>query len=87
VSQIVGLYYDSVGRNSVLRLDVPPNTHGLLADPDVAEMGQYGTALRALYQTNLAEAQPASADSVFRSLPRPERSSRVAEGAERRAAT
>jgi alpha-L-fucosidase len=69
VSQIVGFYYNTVGRNSLLRLNVPPNTQGLLADPDVAEMGQYGDALRAIYQTNLAKAQPASADSVFRSLP------------------
>ena len=69
LSQLVGLYYDSVGRNSVLRLNVPPNSQGVLADPDVAELGQYGTALRVMYQTNFAEAQPASADSVFRSLP------------------
>jgi alpha-L-fucosidase len=32
-------------------------------------MGQFAAALRAIYQMNLAEAQPASADSVFRSLP------------------
>jgi alpha-L-fucosidase len=69
LTQLVGLYYDSVGRNSVLRLNVPPNTQGLLADPDVAEVGEYGAALRGIYQTNLAEAQPVSADSVFRSLP------------------
>jgi alpha-L-fucosidase len=69
VSQLVDLYYNSVGRNSLLRLNVPPNTQGLLAAPDVAKMGEFGAALRAIYQTNLAEAQPASADSVFRSLP------------------
>jgi len=69
MSQMVDLYYDSVGRNSLLRLNIPPNTQGLLAAPDVAEMDQYGAALRAIYQTNFAQAQPASADSVFRSLP------------------
>jgi alpha-L-fucosidase len=69
LTQLVGLYYDSVGRNSNLRLNVPPNTQGLLAAPDFAEMGQYGAALSAIYQTNFAEAQPASADSVFGSLP------------------
>ncbi len=66
---MVGLYYDSVGRNGLLRLSVPPNTQGLLADPDVAEIGQFGDALRAIYHANFAEAQSASADSVFRSLP------------------
>jgi alpha-L-fucosidase len=69
LSQIVGLYYDSVGRNSLLRLNVPPNTQGLLADPDVAEISQFGDALRAIYHANFAEAQPASADSVFRGSP------------------
>src|SRR5579863_5836707 len=69
LSQLVGLYYDSVGRNSVLRLNVPPNAQGLLAVPDVVEMNDYGPAIRSIYQTNLAEAQPASADSVFRNLP------------------
>jgi alpha-L-fucosidase len=69
LTELVGLYYDSVGRNSVLRLNIPPNTQGVLADPDVAEMNDYGPAIRSIYQTNLAEAQPASADSVFGNLP------------------
>jgi len=69
LSQLVGLYYDSVGRNSLLRLNFPLNTKGLLADPDVAEIGQFGAALRAIYHANFAEAQPASADSVFAGLP------------------
>jgi alpha-L-fucosidase len=69
VSQLLDLYYDSVGRNSILLLNVPPNAQGLLANPDVAELDQYGAAIRAIYQTNVVAERPASADSVFRDSP------------------
>jgi alpha-L-fucosidase len=69
LSQLLDLYYDSVGRNSLLRLNVPPNTQGLLASPDVAEMGELGAAISAIYQSNVAAEQPASADSVFKDSP------------------
>jgi alpha-L-fucosidase len=66
LSQLVDIYYDSVGRNSILLLNVPPNTDGLFADADVAAMNQYGAAIRTIYQKNLAAARPALADSVFK---------------------
>jgi alpha-L-fucosidase len=66
LSQLLDYYYDSVGRNSRLLLDVPPNNQGLLADPDVAEVNEYGAAIRAIYQSNLAAGRPASADSTFK---------------------
>jgi len=66
---LVGFYFDSVGRNSTLRLNVPPNTQGVLANPDVAELKAYGPAIASIYQTNLAEGRPTSVDSVFKDLP------------------
>src|SRR5260370_17067444 len=51
LSQLLGLYYDSVGRNSVLRLNVPPNEQGLLATPDVAALDLSCPAIPAIYQT------------------------------------
>lgn len=69
VDQLVGIYFDTVGRNSLLRLNVPPDTRGLLADPDVAVLNQLGRAIIALYRTNVAIGQPATADSVFEDLP------------------
>ena len=68
VAQLVDYYFDGVGRNSLLRLNVPPETRGLLADPDVAVLNQFGPAIQALYRTNVAAGQPATADSVFRDL-------------------
>lgn len=64
-AQLLDLYFDSVGRNSVLRLNVPPDTRGLLADPDVAALNQLGVAIDALYRANAGAGRPASVDSVF----------------------
>jgi alpha-L-fucosidase len=69
VDELVGLYLDTVGRNSLLRLNVPPDTRGLLPDPDVAALNQLGAAIAALYRTNVAAGQAATADSVFEDLP------------------
>lgn len=69
VDQLVDIYFDSVGRNSLLRLNVPPDARGLLADVDVAALNQLGPAIAALYRTNVAAGQAASADSVFEDLP------------------
>jgi len=66
--QLLGLYFDTVGRNSLWRLNVPPDTRGLLPDPDVAVLNQLGTAIAALYRTNVAASQVATADSVFGDL-------------------
>lgn len=68
-SQLVDLYFDSVGRNSILLLGVPPDTQGLLADPDVAALDQFGAAIRSIYQSNLAAARTAVADSNFKNRP------------------
>jgi len=68
VDQLLGLYLDAVGRNSLLRVNVPPDTRGLLADPDVSALNQLGPAIAALYRTNVAAGQAATADSIFQDL-------------------
>ncbi len=42
---------------------------GLLASPDVAELAQFGAAIHAIYQSNVAAARPAVSDSVFHDMP------------------
>jgi alpha-L-fucosidase len=66
LSQLLDAYYDSVGQNSTLRLNVPPNAQGLLAAPDVSALPAFSAALGAIYQSNVAAGRPASADSVFK---------------------
>jgi alpha-L-fucosidase len=69
LSELMTTYVDSVGHNSLMRLDVPPNTQGLFADPDVAVLNQLGAALSDLYRTNVAAGRPVTADSVFDNAP------------------
>jgi alpha-L-fucosidase len=69
LAQLIDFYYDSVGRNSVLLLGLSPDRRGLLSDVDLAALDQYGTAIRAIYQSNVVAARPATADSVFKDAP------------------
>jgi alpha-L-fucosidase len=66
---LLSLYLDAVGRNAMLRLNVPPDTSGLLAAPDLAALSQFGAGVAALYATNLAAGRAATADSVLAGAP------------------
>ncbi len=52
--QLVQLYFTSVGRNSKLLLNVPPDRRGLFADADVASLLGMRSALNALFADDLA---------------------------------
>ncbi|HKG69588.1 MAG TPA: alpha-L-fucosidase, partial [Segetibacter sp.] len=52
--QLVDLYYNSVGRNSLLLLNVPPNRQGLLSDNDAASLKEFRTILNETFKNNLA---------------------------------
>ncbi|MBT2416461.1 alpha-L-fucosidase [Streptomyces sp. ISL-22] len=41
VDQLTDIYFRSVGRNSVLLLNIPPDTHGLLPAADVARLREF----------------------------------------------
>jgi len=41
VDDLIDIYFGSVGRNSVLLLNVPPDTDGLLADRDVTRLREF----------------------------------------------
>ncbi|GEO05126.1 hypothetical protein AAE02nite_27900 [Adhaeribacter aerolatus] len=55
--QLVNLYYQSVGRNSLLLLNIPPNREGLFADADVASLREFRAALNETFKTNLLATQ------------------------------
>ena len=50
---LVNLYYESVGRNSLLLLNIPPNRDGLLSDADVASIREFRRILDETFSTNL----------------------------------
>ena len=53
VDNLVGLYFTSVGRNSKLLLNVPPNRAGLIDDTDAARLAGMRDRLSALFAEDL----------------------------------
>jgi alpha-L-fucosidase len=51
---LVNLYYQSVGRNSLLLLNIPPNRRGLFSDTDVQNIRDFRAILNETFRTNLA---------------------------------
>lgn len=60
---IVDLYYQSVGRNSLLLLNVPPNREGLLSAPDVASLADFRRIMDETFRTNLVAKSPKLTDN------------------------
>lgn len=55
LSELLEIYYNSVGRNCLLLLNVPPNTTGLISDSDVQRVKEFKGAIDTIFSTNLAE--------------------------------
>jgi alpha-L-fucosidase len=53
-SGLMDLYFSSVGRNSVLLLNIPPNRDGLIADPDISSLQGWKKNMDATFGLNLA---------------------------------
>ena len=54
LDHLLDLYFKSVGRNSVLLVNVPPNRDGLFAEPDVQRLREFGAAVQEMFRDNLA---------------------------------
>jgi len=63
LEHLLDIYFKSVGRNSVLLLNVPPNNRGLLPEPDVQRLREFRAALDRIFAEDLAQGKPATADS------------------------
>ncbi len=66
IEQLMDIYYKSVGRNSVLLLNVPPNNQGLVSDADMARLREFRTTIDRSFAANLAQGRPASGPSAAR---------------------
>ena len=53
--QLVDIWYSSVGRNSVLLLNLPPDRRGLIHENDVAALKGMKQILDVTFSNNLAE--------------------------------
>lgn len=68
LAKLMEIYFASVGRNSVLLLNVPPDRRGLLANADVQRLGEFAAAVRGVRQGQIkvkaataSEGEPAKA--------------------------
>ena len=61
---LLDIYFSSVGRNSLLLLNVPPNDKGLLADPDVEKLKELRLALDEIFKQDLAQGKKAKASGI-----------------------
>lgn len=64
VNSLLEIFYQSVGRNCVLLLNVPPNSTGLISEEDVEVLNGFNTALQSIFSVNLAANASVAADST-----------------------
>jgi alpha-L-fucosidase len=53
MATLADIYFKSVGRNSVLLLNIPPDRHGRIAEADAARLKDFGAYVNQLYATDL----------------------------------
>jgi len=58
-------YFQTVGMNCTFNFNVPPSQTGEFDPKDISLLQSFGTWYSALYKTDLAKGQPASADSTW----------------------
>lgn len=54
LKQLLNIYYNSVGRNCVLLLNVPPNSTGLVSEHDIIRLKEFRKAIDTIFAINLA---------------------------------
>ncbi|KAJ3692683.1 hypothetical protein LUZ60_011778 [Juncus effusus] len=63
LKQLLEIYYNSVGRNCVLLLNVPPNSTGLISEPDISRLKEFHSAIQMIFSTDLAKGSETKASS------------------------
>jgi alpha-L-fucosidase len=66
VKHLVDIYYRSVGRNSVLLLNIPPDRRGMFHENDVARLRELRTVLDETFRTDFAAGRPVTATNTRR---------------------
>ncbi len=68
LEHLLDLYFKSVGRNSVLLLNVPPNRDGLFAEEDVKRLQEFGAATREIFGQKLGGFTHQPGQNSYRAL-------------------
>lgn len=64
VEELLRIYYTSVGRNSLLLLNVPPDRRGLIASEDSLRLVEFRNALDNIFANNLANYAKIEASNI-----------------------
>ena len=64
VEKLLDIYFSSVGRNSVLLLNLPPDRRGLIHENDVKRLREFRKVLDAIFDKNLAAGATAKASQT-----------------------
>jgi len=64
IQHLLKIYYESVGRNSLLLLNVPADTRGHIHEIDSTRLIEWRAALDEIFSENLANGAAATADNV-----------------------
>ncbi|MCU0916545.1 MAG: alpha-L-fucosidase [Planctomycetes bacterium] len=64
VGHLLDIYFSSVGYNSVLLLNLPPDRRGLIHENDAQRLREFRRALDAIFDENLARGAQAKASAV-----------------------
>lgn len=64
LSDLLQIYYNSVGRNCVLLLNIPPNTTGLISADDIKRLKEFKLALDTIFTKNIAQTCSVTASSI-----------------------
>ncbi|MCU4174236.1 alpha-L-fucosidase [Carboxylicivirga sp. N1Y90] len=62
LTKMVDIYFNSVGMNAVLLLNIPPDTRGLIHENDVARLKEFKTYLDETFENNLCAGAQALGD-------------------------
>ncbi|MBN2506006.1 MAG: alpha-L-fucosidase [Verrucomicrobia bacterium] len=63
LTTLADIYFKSVGRNSVLLLNIPPDRRGRIADADASRLREFGAFVRELYATDFVRSASLAASS------------------------
>ena len=64
ITDLATMYFNSVGHNSVLLLNIPPNNQGTVDKAILDRVKEFGNEIRETFDDNLAEGATASASQV-----------------------
>ena len=66
MEQLSDMYFRSVGHNSPLLLNIPPNNQGTVDQDILNRLNEFGTAIKNSFANNIASSGVASASSIYK---------------------